>query len=151
MHGLVWCEYSKKYYIKIYFLHSFLLKAKHKWPMPNATNKKTFYFEIIKYILDENQLLQAAQKKSFLCLILWICKWQATKHWTFLFIKCVDGYLRMRFFKKYDLANLFTSIHTKMINKLKPSGLSWNNLEHVRSISNKVDPLVPRLNHQQTD
>ena len=113
--------------------------------------KKTFYFEIIKCILDENQLLQAAQKKSFLCLIFWICKWQATKHWTFLFIKCVNGYLRMRFFKKYDLANLFTSIHTKMINKLKPSGLSWNNLEHVRSISNKVDPLVPRLNHQQTD
>ena len=27
--------------------------------------KKTFYFEIIKCILDENQLLQAAQKKSF--------------------------------------------------------------------------------------
>ena len=30
--------------------------------MSNTTNKKTFYFEIIKYILDENQLLEAAQK-----------------------------------------------------------------------------------------
>ena len=30
--------------------------------MSNAANKKTFYFEIIKYILDENQHLEAVQK-----------------------------------------------------------------------------------------
>ena len=35
--------------------------------LSSTTNKKTFYFEIIKYILDENQLLEAAQKVGIRC------------------------------------------------------------------------------------
>ena len=35
--------------------------------MSNTANKKTFCFEKIKYILDENQLLEAIQKIATLC------------------------------------------------------------------------------------
>ena len=41
-----------------------LLKAK-RMTLSNTANKKTFCFEIIKYIFDEKQLLEVATKNSF--------------------------------------------------------------------------------------
>ena len=56
-----------KYVFYIRFTTDVLLKAKHKWLMSNTANKKIFSFEIIKYILEENQLLEAVQKIATLC------------------------------------------------------------------------------------
>ena len=35
--------------------------------LSNTANKNTFYFETIKYMLDENQLLEVVQKIATLC------------------------------------------------------------------------------------
>ena len=95
--------------------------------MSNTASKKAFYFEIIRYILDENQLLEAVQKNSYSVPVLKIIRKRNAYEKENLYFKgflaTCSQYLYSRLFQNSNfLRATFTSLTKIKSHRIKSIG-----------------------------